>query len=250
MRHKSLTAAFLLLLPAGVRAGEADEARAVLERAVKALGGPDKLNRWPDATFRARGQFKINDEKIDFSGDLSVKAQNRYRWGVEVTVEGRTRAATVVLDGDKGWFQIAGREKSDDLPKEIRDIFRVDFRAVRLAQRLTPLLDKDVRLSHLGELKINGRTAVGVKAAPKDMPEIDLWFDKETCLPVRAQVRVRESEQGEVEHTFDFADYKEFNGLKQFTKLTLKRGDQPAMEMELSEFQFSEKLDDSLFARP
>jgi len=80
---------------------------------------------------------------------------------------------------------------------------------------------------------------------------MDLFFDKETNLPVKAEVRVKEHDGGdEMLHTFLFQDYKEEGGVKHFTKLTLHRGDKEAMVMELSEVKRLEKLDASLFDKP
>src|SRR5262249_50759449 len=129
----------------------------------------------------------------------------------------------------------------------VRDVFRT----VRLPQNLTALRGKDVELSHLGEVKVNDRTAIGLKVATKGRPDVDLFFDKETALPLRAEVRVKEPGQAnEILYAFDFADYKDVNGVKLFGKMTFKRDDKTFMEMEFSDFQLQEKLGDDTFAKP
>jgi len=248
----SAAVAVLLLSPLAARAEDDKEARAVIDRAVKALGGAEKLAPLQGVTFRTKGQVTVNDFKADLSGDAAVQGQERYRWSLEISAMGRTESGVLILDGDKGWTRGDGQQKANDIPKDFVPMLRADFGAFRVAQQLTPLLDKEVKLSHLGEMKINEQQpAVGVKVTRKDMPDLDFWFDKQTGLPLRVQFRVKEGDQGtETDHAYDFADFKEFNGVKQFTKVTLRRDDKPMMELELSDFQLSEKVDDSLFAKP
>jgi hypothetical protein len=84
----------------------------------------------------------------------------------------------------------------------------------------------------------------------KDLPDVDLFFDKETHLPIKAEVRVKERGGEEMLHTLLFQDYKEDGGVKHFTKLTLLRADKEAMVMELSEVKRLEKLEATLFDKP
>ncbi len=108
-------------------------------------------------------------------------------------------------------------------------------------------------VSHLGEVKIDNRPAVGLKIATKGRPDVDLFFDKETSLPLRAEVRVTEPMQAnEVVYAFYFADYKDVDGIKQYSKMTFKRDDEEFHHGDgvQATFKFREKLDNTLFAKP
>jgi hypothetical protein len=229
---------------------EEDPARAVLDRAVKALGGADKLGQLQGVSFRSQGIFQAGDQKVEMSGDVNAQALHRFRWQISVTFMGRTESGVLVLDGDKGWIQ-GGGQQARDLPPEALALLQTDLRVVRLAQRLVPLSEKGFSLAPLGELKIEQRDAVGIKVTHAGQPDLDLFFDKESGLPLRAEVRVKEDKDGqEVLHAFTFGDYKEVNGVKQFTRLSLQRDGKPAMELELSNFDLRDRLDDALFAKP
>ena len=135
--------------------------------------------------------------------------------------------------------------------KEQFPLLANEFRTLRLIDLLTPLADKATKLSHLGELSIHDKPAVGIKAVVKDLPEMDLYFDKESCLPVRCEFRVKEPERSDESlHSYLFSDYKDFDGRKHFTKLTLKRDNKPFMEMERTDIKLADKIDDSMFAKP
>ena len=85
------------------------------------------------------------------------------------------------------------RQDANPLPKVELAAFREGLRGLRLAETLVPLTGKEYALSSLGELKVNGRPAVGIKAKKKGAADLDLWFDKKTRLPVKAEMRVTDS---------------------------------------------------------
>jgi outer membrane lipoprotein-sorting protein len=228
----------------------ADEARKLLDQVIAAQGGADKLAKQADVTFKAKGQFTVENMRIETSGDFSVQGLQRFRWNVEVSAMGRTQNGTLVLDGDKGWAQGNG-QKVEDLPKEAKFLIDV-FRAVRLTQNVAAFADKAYELSHLGEMKINDRAAVGLKAVRKGQPDIDLYFDKQTLLPLRAELRVAgiPGAQQEMTFAFFFDDFKEVEGVKMFHKLKLRLDDKEMMELDLTDLKTGQKLDDSIFAKP
>jgi hypothetical protein len=241
----ALTAGLLLAAPA-----RADEARKLLDQAIAAQGGADRLAKQGDVTFKGKGQFTVENLKVDLAGDMAAQSDRRFRVNVEFTTMGRTEGGTLVIDGDKGWAQGGGR-KAEDLPKEARFLGDV-FRGFRLAQNLSSLGGKDYELSHLGEMKINDRAAVGLKAARKGQPDLDVYFDKQTLLPLRAELRVAGIPGAQQEMTFAFYldDFKDVDGVKMFHKLKLRLDDKEVMEMELSELKTGQKIDESIFARP
>jgi hypothetical protein len=232
------------------RGDDATEARKTLDTAVQALGGADKLAGLDSVTAKSKGKL-TTDETVEFRDEWSVSGTDRLRWKVDAQVKARTVTGLMIFNTDKVWFRDEARAQSAELPKEIMPIFREDLRALRLAQQLTTLFDKKYQLSSLGELKVGERAAVGIKIAEKDRPELDLYFDKETRLPLRIEVRVKEPGAAEeATHALLFEDYKDFDGVKHFTKMTLKRDNKTTLELELIEVKRQAKLDDSVFAKP
>jgi hypothetical protein len=242
----SLSVLFLCAVP--VHADEATEARKVLDSAIKALGG-DKLTQLDAVSWKSKTTITAEGLNADMVDEFQANGTSRLRWKLDVTFMGMTKSALLVFDGDKCWGNSMNR--TEELPKEVSEMIRTDLRLMRLAQQLTPLRDvKKYKLSPLGEIKIDDKLAVGIKIVEKDRPDIDLYFEKATGLALRAECRVTEPNSMEMSHAFYFAGYKDFDGVKHFTKLTLKRDDKTIFEMELSDIKREAKLDDSLFAKP
>src|SRR5262249_46294553 len=113
------------------------------------------------------------------------------------------------------------------------------------------LKDKAVKLTPLGEMQVNDRPALGLKIVRKDRPDVDLFLDKESKLPIKCQLRVKEPKQDqEVTHQWYFSGFKDAAGAKHPMKVTLHRDDKKLFELELSELKIEEKVDDSTFAMP
>jgi negative regulator of sigma E activity len=240
-----LTVCLFLAAPA-----RADETKVILDRAIKAMGGADKLDTFQGATWKSKGTFQTENLKLEFTDEWSAQADGQYHWHFDVTLDGGMRTGTLVLNKDKGWYR-EDNVKTQDLDKEALALVLTDFRAVRIAERLTTLKDKAYQLAPLGELKIEDRAAVGIKVTHKDWPDLDLFFDKESGLPIRSELRFKESRDGqEVVHTFYFKDYKEVKGVMHFTTISLRRDDKPLMHLELTEVELHEKLDESTFDKP
>jgi outer membrane lipoprotein-sorting protein len=221
-----------------------------VDKAIKAMGGSDKLAKTPATTFKCKATVDDDGKKGEFSGTWSIQLPDKYRGELELVHDGRTETVTIVINGDKGWAHDVGRNKTEDAPEDAMTIIKADFGALHLAHSLVPLSGKEYKLSPLAEVKIDNNAAVGVKVERKDLPDVDLYFDKESHLPVKAEVRVKEKGGEEVLHAFRFQDYKEDGGVKHFTKLTVHRADKEIVVMELSELKRLEKVEANLFEKP
>jgi len=153
------------------------------------------------------------------------------------------------MNQERGWIQANGR--TGDLPRDFHRSLMDCCYAFGLALMPQRLKDADFQLSPAGELKINDRPAVGVRVSRKGWPDVNVYFDKASHLPVKAETRIKDPDtQREVTAELAFSDYKAFNGIPSFTKMTWQWDGKILLDRELSEVKRLEKLDPSHFARP
>jgi hypothetical protein len=240
----------LLSLAAPVHADPAADAKVILDDALKAMGGADKLAKLPATTFKSKGTLFANSMKFDYSDNWELQAPDKFRWNLTLRVNERDVPVAFVLTG-KDAFTLGGDGKARDLPDENSHMLKVDCRCALLAHWLPALREKGTGLTPLGELKINDRAAVGLKVSRKGSPDVDLFFDKETKLPVKMETRFKETKDGpDVAHIFTFAEYKEADGLKYFSRVKLYRDETQLLDMEVMELKRLDKIDDGRFAKP
>jgi hypothetical protein len=249
MRTVAISAFAAALVFAGVvRSGGQPETKAAVDKALRALGGEAKLAKYPAMTVKGPGKLLIPAELM-FTHEGSVLGSDKFRYEFELDIQGNKIPEVFVLNGDKGWISIAG--KTMVMPKDTVEAFRDVSYAVQLATLPTQLKSKGVELSALGELKVGDRQAVGLLVKQKDRRDVSLYFDKEHGYPLKAELTAKDIENGqEVTNEFLFGDYRDFDGIKSYSKMSWRKDGKAYMEREITEFKLHESLADTLFAQP
>jgi len=242
-----LVAVGFLLAAAPARADDAD-ARSLVEKAVKARGGQDKLEKLPAQVVKFKGTFHGMGEGLPMSGEGSRQGSDKQKIDGNVEVNGQKFPFTLVVAGDKGWMKMGdeAKELDKDALAEAKENAYAGW-----VSTLAPLKDKAFTLATVGEAKVGERAALGVKVSRKGHRDIDLYFDKETGLLLKMETQVKKegSDQEVTEETL-FGDHKDAQGTKQPGKFTINREGKLYMALEATEYQLSDKLDDSTFAKP
>jgi outer membrane lipoprotein-sorting protein len=238
----------VLCHPALARDEDPKTARAVLDRAIQAAGGTKRLSAKPALTGKSKGTVQLLGKSTAVTNEWTVQGTGQLKWNSELTVNDKATTFTIVLNGDEGWIA-ANNGKGNELQKVQLAAFREGVRGLRLAESLVPLTAKEYTLSSLGELKVNGKAAVGIKAKKKGAADVDVWFDKKTHLPLKAEMHFKDGSE-EATWTAYFSEYKKIDGRQHFTKLKVQRDAKTVLEVERSDIKASDKLDDDTFAKP
>ena len=220
----------------------ADEPREIIDRAIKAAGGEEKLAKFKCHTWSAKGKYYGMGEGLDYTAEYAVQFPDKIK--VEIK-----NVFTLVLNGDKGWM------KMGDDAKEMEADQLAEQKEQQYAGYLTtllPLRDKAFTLTSLGEVKAGDRPAVGVKVSSKGHQDVNLYFDKETNLLAKGEWNVKAQEQGgkEVMQETLYGDYKDVEGAKIPMKIMINREGKKFVEAENSDLKPVDKLDENTFAKP
>jgi hypothetical protein len=243
-----LLAVFLTGLGSLTRAADDKEANAILDKAVKALGGEDKLSKVKAFTWKAKGKIILGGNDNDFTSEATADGLDRYRSEFEGEVGGNKIKGVVVLAGDKGW-----RVFNDNKMELDKDAVANEKRSIYLAVipvTLVALKDKAFKLEAADETKVGDKPALGVKVTAPDGKDFTLYFDKESGLPVREVAKVQGFMGEETTMETTFADYKDFGGIKKATKTEAKRGGEKFLEQTITEFKILDKVDPKTFEEP
>jgi hypothetical protein len=237
------------LATAPARADDAADARALVEKAVKAHGGQDKLDKLPGIAVTFKGTFHGMGDGIPMTGTVSSQGTDKQRIEMEIEAGGQKFPIVIVVAGDKGWAKI-GKDVTETDKEKLAEAKEHTYAA--WVATLAPLKDKKTfTLATTGEIKIEKRPALGVKVSSKGRRDVDLYFDKETGLLVKAESRVKDETSGQEVSEESFpSDYKDVQGTKQAHKFVVKRNGKLFMEGEATKVELSEKLDASTFAKP
>jgi hypothetical protein len=241
--------AVTLAVPSAGRAQDA-ECKTIIEQAMKAQGGADKLKAVKGTTVKAKGNIEIMGMKLDFTADIYHQPPGKIKSVINLSVQGMQIEIIQVVDGKKGWASALGQVKDLEEVEIDEALAMVHVEAVTNLYVLKE--DKAFQLSPLGETKVGETTAVGVQVTKKDKRDVNLYFDKKTHFLVKAEYRGLEP-IGKVEVAQEklFSDYKEMlPGLKLPSKQIINHDGKRFMDLEIAEITAVERHDDSIFRKP
>jgi hypothetical protein len=244
----AMLATILVSLPiAPIQADEPD-AQAVLDKAIKALGGEEKLGKIGAATWKSKSKFTFNDNESEFRGQATVQGLDHYRTEFEGEFNGNPFKGIVVLNVDKGWRKFGENfmeMDADGVANEKRNVY---LQVIPIT--LVPLKGKTFKVNVAGEEKVDDKPAVILEVTAPDGRDFKLFIDKESSLPVRLTARVVGFGGQEFDQETTLSGYKDFDGIKKATRVLSKRNGQKFAESEITDFKVLDKVDASTFAEP
>ena len=224
-----------------------DEAQAIIERAVKAHGGFDRLSRVRADRVKNKGVLIVNGRETPFVCETVVQLPGQFRNVLQLQGDRKTVFVQAV-SGDRILFTIDGQPQKVDemLTAEVRETMQLN-QAIRLAPLLT---DKAYTLEPLGEVKIEDQMCLGVKATAKGRREVRLFFNKESGLLVKSEHAMDDGAGKEVVQEEFYSDFEDIKGYKRPMKIAAFRNGKKIMEAEMTDVQYLDKVDDALFTKP
>jgi hypothetical protein len=229
-------------------AADAKDATAVLDKAIKALGGEEKLGKVAAFSYSTKGSLSIMGNDAEVRYKFVFKGIDHYRQEFEGDLGGDKLSNLTVVAGDKGW------RKFGDMGSELEgDMLANQKRAIYLwvvPVTVLPLKGKGFKTELAGEEKVNDKPAVGVKATVPDGRDFTIFFDKESGLPVKMVAKVVGFGGKDVTQEWVYSDYKEVGGIQKATKVEAKRDGQKFYTQEVSDFKVLDKVDAKTFAKP
>ena len=225
-----------------------DEPRAIINKAIKAHGGAKKLAAIKAVQTKAKGKI-VAPMEIAFTIDISGQPPDKMKAVIDLDINGMAISVTQVVNGKKGWINVMGTTK--DLEAQELTEAQNQFHIEKVSQLVT-LKDKSYKLSSLGEAKVEGKDAVGVQVTKKDQRDVNMYFDKTSYLLLKSEYRAFDQfSKQEVNQEKIYLNYKDMNGLKVPTRLTINNDGKKFMDMEITETTPMETpFEDSVFAKP
>jgi hypothetical protein len=224
-----------------VRSGT-DDARAIVNKAIEAMGGEANLTKHRTATWREKGTYYGMGDGLPYTSSLAIQWPDQFRMTVD-------NVFTIVVNGDKGWIKDADGTK--ELPRDQLALQKHNLNAGWITS-LWPLKDKEFQLKAIGEAKVGKHLTQVVEVKRKGYPDVKLYFDKTTHLRVMSEFRTKSPEQKfqEVTQQMHFSDFRDVDGAKTPHKIVLKRDGKLFVEAEILDLKVADKLGAKMFARP
>jgi hypothetical protein len=227
--------------------GWADEAVAIVDRAVQVTANSDlRLNRLQNFIRTEQGTFSMPTGDTPARRTAYVGPPDRIKFEAVLTVGGQPQSVIVAVNGIAGWKQLSGVVENMS-PAEC-DAAKDEADAWALITILA-LRQKGVTLKPLPAVTENGKPAVGVNVTRPNRPDAQIYFAADTGLPVRLTVKAREGGL-EFVREYRLADYREFDGIKLPTRITVVRNGRKIEDWTVQSYRYPDRLEDKVFQKP
>ena len=235
------------LLLGFVQLAAAEGEKAIIEKAVKAHGGAEKLKNIKAVQTKTEGKLDLLGG-IAVTSESTVQFPDKFKEVSQMEIMGKQVTVTTVYDGKKVYINANGNSVpvSDKIEEEVKDVMRMGA-----IMRMAFLNDKGYELSSLGEAQVNGQPAVGVRVSHKGDRDVSLYFDKKTGLVAKVERRAVDPMTGqEVTEERIIQEYQDKDGMKAAKKVLINRDGKKYMELDVTEIKYLDKVDDSEFKEP
>ena len=231
------------------RAADVKDAKAILDKAIKAMGGEEKLSQaMKGASWKYKGTISFGGNDNPFTGQTIIHGLNHIRQEFEGEFGGNQIKGVTIVAGDKGWRKI-GDEKTDLEKDAVANEKQRAYLAL-IPVTIVPLQGKHFKVEAIDEENVSGKAAAGIKGTGPDGKEFRLYFDKQTGLPVRIVAKVVGFMGEDYTQDTTFSDYKEIDGIKKAMKSESKRDGEKFINANLTEFRILNRVDPKKFAEP
>jgi hypothetical protein len=240
-----LTFGAMLLWAGGARA---DEARAIVEKAVKAHGGEEFLTKHKAGQVTTKGKLELLGG-LEFTQEATFSMPDKFKEVMNMEVMGQKVQVISVFNGEKASIEANG--KAIEITDDIKAALKEAGHAMKVA-RLVPILkEKEFELSGLGEVEVEGKKAVGVRVSSKGHKDVNLFFDKKSGLLVKTESRTVDPTSGqEVAEERIILEYDTSGKAPYGKRVMVKRDGAKFAEVEVISAKQLESIDDNEFAVP
>jgi outer membrane lipoprotein-sorting protein len=224
-----------------VAADSPSDCKAIIDRAVQARGGADKLAKFNTMSWTANGTFYGMGNEMPYSATYAAEWPGKYRMEIKDFM-------TVILNGDKAW-RIQG-DSTDELDKDQLAGTQQGVFASWVADHLQ-VSGEGVSCSVKPEAKVDDKPADVVVVSRSGHSDVTLYFDKGSGLLVKRETMVKDPQEDKlVKEEASYSDYKEFDGVKWPTTVSIRRNGEPYVKATYTDIKPSPKIDPKTFEKP
>jgi hypothetical protein len=250
MTRSMLFVGIAVVLGAPGMAARAQEPRPeeIIDKAIRAHGGEEKLAGLSGFTLKDR---LVYPGAATYDTQIVVQLPGRYRSERTTSSGGKSSTTLIVLDGEQGWLKsndvvtpypktfLASMQKYTVPYVEPRSILRLRARQKNPACQFTTS----------SEGTVEGRPAVGLRMKLEGGPDETWYFDKESGLLLKQEMRIKRFEGEDEVHVTLYEDYQTCDGFPMARKVTHQDDGKVVYTRELIAFQAATPSEGA-FAKP
>jgi hypothetical protein len=221
-------------------------ATALIDRAITALGGADKLNKATVLNWKSKTTITFGDNPNDMAAETTMQGLDHSRQTFTGSFNGNATTGGMLLNGDAGVMDFGGNPQDldkDGVARQKRAAYLQEIPITMVA-----LKSKDFKIESVADDTVGGKPVAGIKVTAPDSRDFNLYFDKDTGLPVKLVAKVSGFDGQDAVQETTYSDYKPMAGIVKATHIETKRDGRTFLTEQVTDFQILDKVDPKTFA--
>jgi outer membrane lipoprotein-sorting protein len=248
LRVLAFTGCALVLGSLFVRAQETD-LKEMLRKSIEAHGGEKNFAKYKAVSTKFKGTLQLQGAALDITGETSLQRPDKVKNVLTLDLNGKKIEIVTVYNGKKLWVSTMGQTKEID-DEKILNAAREEMQTEGAAS-FSDYLKPPYELSAIGDVKVKGKDAIGIRISKKGQKDLSVFLDKKNYLVVKTEMRTIDSTTGaEITQEKFIVGYQDKGGLKIAKRVEVQKDGKAFMDVEIIDAQAVEKFDDSTFAKP
>jgi hypothetical protein len=228
--------------------GDDNDVKAILDKAIHALGGEAKLRKADAIAWRATGKSYDDGNESSFTNETTAQGLDRVRMETEYEIGGNHFKGVTVINRGRAW------SKNGNVVNELEGVplanIERNLYLLVIPITIVPLKGDVFLVRPAGEKTVGDRPAVGLEVTGRDGKDFTLYLDKESGLPVHLVAKFRGAQGNEWTQEATFGEYKDFDGIKRATRIERRRNGVKMAEQKILEFKVLDKVGPETFVEP
>lgn len=225
-----------------------DTPRDLLNAMIQSRGGADKLAKLDFVQTRGKGTLRYLGQEFTFTDHTVQRLPEATLRVAVMETSGRKLNFTQCVTENFGW--VAFDHATRDLDMTTVEILREEMHVAHVLN-LAVLRGGKFALAVAPAKRIAGKSAPGIKVTHPGMPDVVIFADPDTKLPVKCEATVRDAElRRPILQEVFFYDYQDRGGVQVPIKQVVYRDGAKFMDLELTEVKFAPPPERSVFAKP
>jgi hypothetical protein len=225
---------------------ETAAAMKVLDRAIKAHGGPERLAKLRTQVQRYKGPI-LNGSYLQSERELKMVSPDSLRLSVKIFVSGQILESAISFKGKVGWVSAADGKVTEMSASQSTDVLNeLEFMEIL---SFLPLKERNYPMRPIAGEPVENRATDAIQVQRKSRLTLNLYFDRESGLLVRTHGPHFETGIGKMREVL-FSDHKSFDGLVLPTRFTDVRSGETVYPDNTIDYSFPSQIDPKEFGKP
>ncbi len=228
-------------------AEETAKAMSIVDRAIKAHGGAERLARLKVQIQHLKGPVLVRDSYLSSEREMKTVFPSAIRLSVKLFEPSGNHESELFFDGKAGWEKSESGTLTEISPELCSNVLaEIEYMQIL---SLIPLKDGTYRMRPVTGIPVGRQETDAIQVQRKTGQLLNLYFDRQSGLLLRTygphtELRVQQTRE------VLFSDHKSFDGLMLPTHFTDKRDGSAVYPENTVDYTFPPRIDPAEFAKP